>query len=117
MRAKTLFFASVPLVLALTLIKSGWQLTLIYAAIISLGAIVSAALGLNNGAAWFFPPRVILYAPLWIAERCVSTYWAFYWYLTRGGYPFGDKVVSKGTGRAWNGPTNSSDENNSESRG
>ncbi len=103
MHAKTLFFAVVPIVLALTLVKAGWQLTLIYATIISLGAIVSAALGLNNEAVRFFPPRVIFYAPLWIAERCVSTYWAFYWYLTRGGYPFGDKVVSKGTGRAWRG--------------
>jgi hypothetical protein len=111
MRAKTLFFASVPIVLALTLLKSGWRLTLIYAAIISFGAIVSAARGLTDGAARFFPPQVVLYAPLWIAERCVSTYWAFYWYLTRGGYPFGDKVVSKGTGRAWRGTGNNSQEN------
>ncbi len=112
MRAKTLFFASLPLVLALTWIKAGWQTTLIYAAVISLGATASAALGLNDGAARFFPPRIILYAPLWITERCVSTYWAFYWYFTRGGYPFGDKVVSKGTGRAWTGVRKSSEENN-----
>jgi len=105
MRAKTLFFAAVPIVLALTLLKSGWQLALIYMATISLGAIVSAARGLNDGAAHFFPPQVVLYAPLWIAERCISTYWAFYWYLTRGGYPFGDKVVPNGTGRAWNAET------------
>ena len=102
MRGKTLFFAAVPIVLALTLLKSGWQLTLVYALIISLGAIASAARGLTDGAARFFPPQVVFYAPLWIAERCFSTYWAFYWYFTRGGYPFGDKVVSKGTGRAWN---------------
>ena len=103
MRAKTLFFASLPLVLGLTWMKAGWQTALIYAAVISLGASAVAALGLNDGAARFFPPRIIFYAPLWIAERCVSTYWAFYWYFTRGGYPFGDKVVSKGTGRAWSG--------------
>jgi hypothetical protein len=115
MRAKTLFFTAVPIVLALTLLKSGWRLTLVYAALISLGAIVSAARGLTDGAARFFPPRVIFYAPLWIAERCVSTYWAFYWYLTRGGYPFGDQVVSKGTGRAWNKTVKSSEENNAES--
>lgn len=102
MRTKTFFFAAVPLVLTLTLLKSGWQTTLIFAGLISLGAIVSAALGLNNGADKFFPPHITFYAPLWIAERCFSTYWAFYWYLTRGGYPFGDKVVAKGTGRAWN---------------
>jgi hypothetical protein len=28
----------------------------------------------------------------------VSTYWAFYWKLTYGGYPFGDKLLAKGTG-------------------
>ena len=105
MRAKTLFFAAVPIVLALTLLKSGWRMTLIYAALISLGAIVSAARGLNDGATKFFPPQVVFYAPLWVAERCFSTYWAFYWYLRHGGYPFGDKVVAKGTGRAWNGET------------
>ena len=101
MRAKTLFFASLPLVLALTWMKAGWQLSLIYVTVISVGACASAARGLTDGAARFFPLQVVLYAPLWIAERSVSTYWAFYWYLTRGGYPFGDKVVSKGTGRAW----------------
>lgn len=114
MRAKTLFFASLPLVLVFTWMKAGWQFLLIYVAVISLGAIASAALGLNDGAARFFPPRIILYAPLWIAERTVSTYWAFYWYLTRGGYPFGDKVLSKGTGRAWSEAANSSAENNAD---
>jgi hypothetical protein len=117
MRAKTLFFASLPLALALTWMKAGWQTALIYAAVISLGALASAALGLTDGAAKFFPPRVVLYAPLWIGERCVSTYWAFYWYLKHGGYPFGDKVVSKGTGRAWKRATDSSDENNYEASG
>jgi hypothetical protein len=101
MRAKTLFFASLPLVLALVWMKAGWQLFLIYVAVISVGASAVAARGLTDGAMEFFPGRIILYAPLWIAERCVSTYWAFYWYFTRGGYPFGDKVVAKGTGRAW----------------
>jgi hypothetical protein len=114
MRVKTLFFMATPIVLALTLLKSGGRLTLIYAAVISLGAVVSAARGLTDGAARFFPPRVVLYAPLWIAERCVSTYWAFYWYLMRGGYPFGDKIVSKGTGRAWSGAADVSEENNAD---
>ncbi len=38
---------------------------------------------------------------MWIAERVVSTYWAFYRRIAYGGYPFGDKLVAKGTGRAW----------------
>jgi hypothetical protein len=112
MRAKTLFFTSVPLVLAITLIKAGWGLALVYVAVISLGAAAFAARGLTDGARRFFPPQVVLYAPLWVAERCVSTYWAFYWYFTRGGYPFGDKVVTKGTGRAWNGTAAESTEEN-----
>jgi hypothetical protein len=111
MRAKTLFFASVPLVLLLTWLKAGGQLTLIYAALISVGSIIFAARGLTEGAARFFPWQVVFYAPLWIAERCLSTYWAFYWYLTLGGYPFGDKVVSKGTGRAWTANTLSEKDN------
>lgn len=111
MRAKTLFFTLVPIVLLMTRLKAGWSLAIIYIAVISVGSIITAALGLKEGAARFFPASVALYAPLWIAERCVSTYWAFYWYLTRGGYPFGDKVVSKGTGRAW---TASSDADSAE---
>ena len=101
MRAKTLFFLALPLILIFTWLNSGARLSVIYAAIIALGSIVTAARGLNDGAARFFPPWIIFYAPLWIVERSFSTYWAFYWYFTRGGYPFGDKVVSKGTGRAW----------------
>jgi hypothetical protein len=111
MRAKTLFFASVPLVLVLTWLKAGGQLTLIYAALISVGSIIFAARGLTEGAYRFFPPQVVLYAPLWVAERCLSTYWAFYWYFTLGGYPFGDKVVFKGTGRAWTSNTSSKKDN------
>lgn len=111
MRAKTLFFASLPLVLVFAWMKAGWQLFLIYVAVISVGASVSAALGLKDGSARFFPPQIVLYAPLWVAERCVSTYWAFYWYFMHGGYPFGDKVVAKGTGRAWSGASAISKEN------
>jgi cellulose synthase/poly-beta-1,6-N-acetylglucosamine synthase-like glycosyltransferase len=54
MHVKTSFFAAVPIVLAITLLKSGWQMTLICAALISFGAIVSAIFGLNNGAVKFF---------------------------------------------------------------
>jgi hypothetical protein len=42
-----------------------------------------------------------IFAPLWICERTISTYCAFYWYLARGGYPFGDRILTKGIGRAW----------------
>lgn len=101
MRAKTLFFVSLPVVVAFTWQSAGWRLAFTYIVIIAFGAICTAALGLTDGASRFFPFTVILYAPLWVAERSIGTYWAFYWYFTRGGYPFGDKVLSKGTGRAW----------------
>jgi hypothetical protein len=42
-----------------------------------------------------------LYAPLWIFERAFSTYWAVYCYAARGGYQFGDKMLSRGIGRDW----------------
>ena len=57
--------------------------------------------GRRGGAQRFFPAWIPLYAPLWVLERAISVYWAIYWKLARGGYPFGDKLLSKGTGTAW----------------
>ena len=101
MRAKTFFFAALPPALALAWLAAGWRALLVSAALVACGAAALAACGLSDGAARFFPPWLCLYAPLWVAERAVSTYWAFYWRVTRGGYPFGDKLLAKGTGRAW----------------
>jgi hypothetical protein len=101
MRAKTFFFAALPPALALAWLVGGWRWALAFAASVACGASLLAARGLGDGASRFFPPRLCLYAPLWIAERAASTYWAFYWRVARGGYPFGDKLLSKGTGRAW----------------
>lgn len=101
MHAKTIFFLALPLDLVLTLVIAGWKWTLLAAFMIAVGSIITAARGLGDGALRYFSPLSVFYAPLWIMERSFSTYWAFYWYFTRGGYPFGDKVVTKGTGRAW----------------
>jgi hypothetical protein len=101
MRAKTAFFASLLPALALLWLAAGWAWALAAGAAVACGAVLVAARGLGDGAARFFPPGVCLYAPLWVAERVVSTYWAFYWRVARGGYPFGDRLLSKGTGRAW----------------
>lgn len=49
----------------------------------------------------FFPAHCCFFAIFWMLERMLSTYWALYWYLTRGGYPFGGRVLSRGIGRAW----------------
>lgn len=101
MRAKTAFFAALPLALALAWLVAGWRWALAFVATVACGAVLVAARGLGDGAARFFPARLCLYAPLWVAERAASTYWAFYWRVAHGGYPFGDKLLAKGTGRAW----------------
>ena len=98
---KTFFFAALPVAFILTGLNAGWRMAAIYALIVAVGSILLAARGLSDGAWRYFPPSSVFFAPLWIVERCFSTYWAFYWYLTRGGYPFGDRLVSKGTGDAW----------------
>ena len=101
MRAKTAFFAALPLAFAFTLLVAGWRWALAFMLTVTCGSVMVAARGLGDGAARFFPIWLCLFAPLWIAERAVSTYWAFYWRIAYGGYPFGDKLLSKGTGRAW----------------
>lgn len=112
MHAKTILFAALPFVLALVWFIAGWRWSLAFAAAVGCGGVIVASRGLRDGAARFFPPWLCLYAPLWIAERAVSTYWAFYWRAAYGGYPFGDQLLAKGTGRAWNSggrsPSNSS---------
>ncbi|MDQ3322373.1 MAG: glycosyltransferase family 2 protein [Acidobacteriota bacterium] len=107
MHAKTIFFLVLPLDFILTWFIAGWKWSLVYVLIIAFGATFTAARGLGDGALRCFSPLIIFYAPLWIVERSFSTYWAFYWYFTRGGYPFGDKVVTKGTGRAWTAESSS----------
>lgn len=101
MRAKTAFFLFLPIDFLLFLLFGGWRFALLFAVVVSIGAIANAALGLNDGARRFFPISVVFYAPLWFIERSFSTYWALYWRIKRGGYPFGDKILSKGTGWSW----------------
>ena len=101
MRLKTAFFLFLPVDFLASWYFGGAFWAFVFAAFVAFGSIVAASFGLGDGAKRFFPIWIPLYAPLWILERAFSTYWAFYWYFTRGGYPFGDKVVAKGTGRAW----------------
>jgi hypothetical protein len=102
MRAKTLLFASlVPAALALALFAGGPAL-LAFAGFVSLASVLVALRGLLRDRAYgFFPAWTVLYAPLWVLERALSVYWAFYWRVRYGGYPFGAALLSKGTGRAW----------------
>lgn len=104
MRTKTFLFMSLlPLAIALA-VFSGAGAALAFFFVVSSCAAVVAGRGLWRDQAYhFFPAHVILYAPLWLLERSLSVYWALYWRLVHGGYPFGEQLLSKGTGRAWSG--------------
>ena len=102
LRTKTAFFFSLPplaLVAGAVFRSKGvvW-----FAAIVSFVAMSAASAGrLRGEAKKYFPLASIFFAPLWISERALSTYWAFFCYLRHGGYPFGDRLLSKGIGRDW----------------
>ena len=102
MRAKTALFMSLLPLAALFGLLGGARAALGFAASVSACAVLLALRGLWRDRAYrFFPLHLSLYAPLWVLERALSVYWALYWRVTRGGYPFGDRLLSKGTGRAW----------------
>jgi hypothetical protein len=102
LRFKTILFASLlPLAIAIAVIDRRW-LSILAAVAASLLSILLAFAGwLRGDARKYFQLRFCLFAPPWIIERTLSTWWAFYWRLTRGGYPFGDRVLKKGIGRDW----------------
>lgn len=102
MHAKTLLFISLlPIAIALGFV-GGLRFALLFLSFVAVCAMLLALRGLGRNQAYrFFPATVILYAPLWVTERVLSTYWALYWRVAHGGYPFGDQLLSKGTGRAW----------------
>src|SRR5207248_4829300 len=102
LRGKTLLFALIPVILIVATWLFGIESAFLCLLGIVVGAFALALVGWTRGAARrFFPLHVCLFAPLWIIERSLSTYWAFYWFLRRGGYPFGDRLLSKGVGRDW----------------
>jgi hypothetical protein len=102
MRTKTALFASLlPATLALGLL-AGVAASLAFAYVVALASVLVALRGLLRDRAYeLFPASTVLYAPLWVLERALSVYWAFYWRARYGGYPFGAALLSKGTGRAW----------------
>jgi hypothetical protein len=102
MRAKTAAFLSVvPVTVALGFMVSA-RAAIFFLALLSLLSVSLSIRGLIRNAAYrFFPRTSTLFAPLWIFERSLSVYWAVYWWARYGGYPFGPKLLSKGTGDAW----------------
>lgn len=102
LRGKTLLFAVLPVLLGFLTICYGKVAFLLGVGTIGMGSILLAFRGWSRGeAATYFAFSICFFAPFWVWERSCSTYWAFYWYLTRGGYPFGHTILSKGIGRAW----------------
>ncbi len=102
LRAKTALFLLLPIILLLSLLLAGPGALAICLILISIFSVALACAGGARGeASEYIPPWTCLYAPLWILERAASTYWAVYWYLRHGGYPFGDKLLTKGIGRDW----------------
>ena len=102
MRAKTAAFLSLlPAVFGAGLLIN-WQTAILVLTAVALLAILLSGRGLLRDRAYkFFPIGSPLYAPLWILERSISVYWALYWRVRYGGYPFGPRLISKGTGAAW----------------
>jgi hypothetical protein len=95
-----LFVSLIPLAAAMAILSERALAT--SAALTALGSMVLALIGRIKGEArHFFPLHVCLFAPAWIFERAFSSYWALYWYVTRGGFPFGENLLSKGIGRDW----------------
>jgi hypothetical protein len=102
LRLKTALFLSVPIFAGWLGYVFGFKALLFYFAALFLVAFALAIAGRFRGAAAkYFPWSVWFFAPLWMLERTASTYWALYWHFAHGGYPFGDKILSKGTGRDW----------------
>jgi len=102
MRVKTVaFLSTVPVTLLLGILFSA-RAAICFLVLLSLVSVALSIRGIVRDAAYrFFPVTSPLFAPLWIFERSLSVYWAVYWWARYGGYPFGQKLLSKGTGDAW----------------
>lgn len=104
MKKRTAFFLSLLPAHLLLATRRKKRHAALLAMAVSAFSIYKAFKGRRKGANEVMPISTTLYAPAWVLERAVSIYIALYWRLAKGGYPFGDKVVSKGTGRAWKEP-------------
>lgn len=101
MKRRTAFFlACLPSFMLLASLKRKKTAAVLAASIVGF-SMAKAQKGRSREVQQYLPPKALLFAPLWILERSVSIYLALYWRIVKGGYPFGDKIIKKGTGRAW----------------
>jgi hypothetical protein len=91
-----------PWLIAASGVMGGFAGVVLILGLICIFAVALACAGGARGvASEYIPAWLCLYAPLWVFERTASTYWAVYWHFRHGGYPFGDKLLTKGIGRDW----------------
>jgi hypothetical protein len=102
LHAKTALFFSLPPLALLAGVFFDVNRLALFALSVGLISTLIAFVGRMRGEAKkVFPSTTVFFAPVWVFERVLSTYWALYWYFRRGGYPFGDALLSKGIGRDW----------------
>jgi hypothetical protein len=86
----SIFFAIAPVAMLLALF-GGMSLVGVYAGAIACAAMLLALRG-RSGASHFFPLQAVACAPLWVAERSISVYWALY-LKVRGDDGDGERVA------------------------
>jgi hypothetical protein len=102
LRAKTaLFLVLLPLLLGCVFFLGANSALVCFAGLSLLSMAVAFRGWMRGKAQERFAFSSILFAPLWVCERALSTYCASYWFFVRGGYPFGGRLLSKGIGRDW----------------
>ncbi len=102
LRSKTALFLAFPIIVIASGVAAGFAGIVVCLVLFSIFSIALACAGGARGlASEYIPPWLCLYAPLWAFERSLSTYWAVYWHFRHGGYPFGDKLLTRGIGRDW----------------
>lgn len=101
MKKRTAFFLSCLPALGLLGALKGKKAAGMLGLVIAGFSVLKAQKGRNKKVARYLPAYTPFYAPLWVLERSLSIYLALYWKIAKGGYPFGDRIISKGTGKAW----------------
>jgi hypothetical protein len=102
LRLKTALFLSLPFLIVSASLCFGVR-GLAFSLAAAAGISVALALRgfLRGRARKIMKLSCCFFAPAWVLERSLSTYAALYWFVARGGYPFGEHLLSRGIGRAW----------------